>query len=202
MKLGFDHFDEVARRWHAFADPDGARRAADRAHDQRTATIIERDGVFHLHARCGAAQGAAIKEVLDRQTDAELLADCESAAADPTTSGLPRTLGQRRMDALHTTVLRSAAVPADAATPEPVVNIVMTTNEYQEALAHGLGGPRHSAATVDDIDQRRCQTLHGTQLDRRDAIAAAVTGHVRRVVVDAAGVVTDLGATALRRRSA
>ena len=43
------------------------------------------------------------------------------------------------------------------------------------------------------MDQRRCETASGHQLDPNDMLAAALTGHVRRVVFDTAGVVIDLG---------
>ena len=43
------------------------------------------------------------------------------------------------------------------------------------------------------VDQRRCETTAGVQIDPADMLAAVLTGHVRRVVFDAAGVVIDLG---------
>ena len=39
----------------------------------------------------------------------------------------------------------------------------------------------------------RCRTTHGAPLDPADAVAAAFIGHVRRVVIGADGVITDLG---------
>jgi hypothetical protein len=39
----------------------------------------------------------------------------------------------------------------------------------------------------------RCSSLDGRPVDAREAVAAALVGHVRRVVVGADGVVTDLG---------
>jgi hypothetical protein len=43
------------------------------------------------------------------------------------------------------------------------------------------------------VDDRRCETTTGHQLDPDDMLAAVLCGHVRRVVLDAAGVVIDLG---------
>ena len=42
------------------------------------------------------------------------------------------------------------------------------------------------------VDQRRCETSRGYQLDPDDLLAAALVGQVRRVMLDRAGVVIDL----------
>lgn len=199
----FDEFSDVARRWHAFADPRGTERTARRAHEDRQAHVFERNGVVHLHARCGVAQGAAMLELFDRACEAEFIADWEAANSSPPDGGserraagdgaLSRTPLQRRMDALHAIFERAASTPTGAVRPEPLVNIVMTKAEYEASLAHGLGGAPPPAATADDIDTKRCETLQGLQVTPADAVMAAVQGHVRRVVVDSAGVVTDLG---------
>jgi hypothetical protein len=57
---------------------------------------------------------------------------------------------------------------------------------------------RAAGATVEPIDpatfaQRRCETLDGDPVDPDDMLVAAVIGHVRRVVLDSAGVVIDFG---------
>jgi hypothetical protein len=49
--------------------------------------------------------------------------------------------------------------------------------------------PLHPAT----VDQRRCETTSGHQIDPADMAAAVLTGHVRRVVFNTAGVVIDLG---------
>ena len=56
-----------------------------------------------------------------------------------------------------------------------------------------LGGRPVPAATVDDVDDRRCETTTGVAVSRRDAVIASFLGHVRRVVIDSSGRVTDLG---------
>jgi hypothetical protein len=48
------------------------------------------------------------------------------------------------MDALHRLVVRGATTSPDAATPEPLVNIVMTKAEYEAELAAMMGGDRPS----------------------------------------------------------
>jgi len=196
-RRSFDDFDDVARRWEAFADPVGAERSAERAHDERSARLFERDGVVHLNARCGVAQGAALLEIFDRQCEAEFLADWEGARAehgsDAHSGHIERTAAQRGMDALQTIFERAASAPADAVAPLPVVNLVTTLPDFEERVAAAAAGRPPAPATAGDIDERRCETITGIQLTPADAVAAALIGYVRRVVVDSAGVVIDLG---------
>ena len=195
----FESFSEVMRRWEQFGDPAGAEMRHAAAHEGRDAMMFERDGVVHVHAKCGTGQGAALMEVFQRQCDAEFLADWEQAQAVAATDGgdpmshLARTDAQRRMDALHRLMMRGVAAAPDAATPEPVVNIVMTKAEYEAELAALLGGKPAQPATIDDIDDKRCETNTGVPISPRDAVVASFLGYVRRVVIDSSGRVIDLG---------
>jgi hypothetical protein len=56
----------------------------------------------------------------------------------------------------------------------------------RDLLAELLGSPV-------PLSQRRCETSTGIQLHPHDVLRAALAGHVRRVVVDSAGVVIDMG---------
>jgi Domain of unknown function (DUF222) len=202
-RKNFESFSEVLHRWSQFGDPRGAERRHTEAHDGRDAVMFERDGVVHVHAKCGVGQGAALMEVFQRQCDAEFLADWEAAraagvdtstdaAGDPM-SRLARTDAQRRMDGLHRLVMRGVAVPPEAVIPEPLVNIMMSKVEYEAELAAMLGGEPVAPATIDDIDDKRCETITGVPISTRDAVIASFVGHVRRVVIDSSGRVIDLG---------
>jgi hypothetical protein len=164
--------------------------------------MFERNGVVHLQARCGAAQGAELLEIFNRQCDAEFLSDWAEAKrqhGDSTRPGLlGRTDAQRRMDALHHLFTAAASTPPGSQAPEPVVDIVMTIDEYETRLAALFDGSvahtaRPSAASADDLDSIRCETVGGVQIDPDDAVIASLTGWFRRVIVDSAGVVIDLG---------
>ena len=67
-----------------------------------------------------------------------------------------------------------------------------TTLEHHLAKLCGVDVDPLDPATVDD---RRCETATGQQIDPADMLAAALVGQVRRVVLDTAGVVIDLGRT-------
>jgi hypothetical protein len=195
----FESFSEVLRRWEQFGDPGGAEKRHVAAHEGRDAVMFERDGVVHVHAKCGTGQGAALMEIFQRQCDAEFLADWEQAQAVAATDGgdpmshLARTDAQRRMDAVHRLVVRGVAAAPDAATPEPVVNILMTKAEYEAEVAAMMGGESVRPATIDDIDGKRCETTTGIGISARDAVIASFLGYVRRVVIDSSGRVIDLG---------
>ena len=167
----FASFAEVLHRWAQFGDPRGAEQRHAETHEGRDAMVFERDGVVHLHAKCGTGQGAALMEIFQRQCDAEFVTDWEQAqaagddlvddrAGDPM-ARLPRTDAQRRMDGLHRLIVRGVAASPDAQTPEPLVNIVMTKAEYDAGLTEMLGGTVAPAATVDDVDAKRCETTTG-----------------------------------------
>ena len=104
-----------------------------------------------------------------------------------------RTDAQRRFDALHSLFLGAVSAPPGSIAPEPVVNIVMTIDEYEARLDDLVTGRHSSPATADDIDTKRCETDSGLPIDPYDAVLASMTGWFRRVIVDSAGVVIDLG---------
>ncbi len=197
-ELSYDDFCAALRQWEAYADADGADQDAERTHERRRGSLLENgiDGSWHLQGGFGAVQGAAMHETFDRFELAELHADWadarERVGPDARVEHLARTPAQRRADALFEIFRRAGAAPADARAPEPLVNIIIDEHTFRDELRRATG------ETVDvdpngDLDGRRCHTLDGTSLRPAEAVAAALVGHVRRVVIDAAGTVIDLG---------
>jgi hypothetical protein len=190
-------FGEIIGRWDTFGDPRRSARRSEDAHERRDAMVFELDGVVHLHAKGGTFQGAALIEIFQRQCDAEFLDDWEHARAehgDAVSPGaLARTDAQRRFDALHSLFLGAVSAPPGSVAPEPVVNILMSVDEYEQRLDHLATGARPAPATVADVDDMRCETDSGIPIDPYDAVLASMTGWFRRVIVDSAGVVIDLG---------
>ena len=97
-----------------------------------------------------------------------------------------------RADALASIFEAAATTLPDARRPEPVVNILIDQAVYESpAGRHGWRPtPRPDPA---DLARQRCQTTSGGPVDPADAVAASVVGWVRRVVVDADGVIINLG---------
>ena len=201
--LSFDEFNLVVRRWEMLADADGAFRDEESTHRDRTAQIVLNDGGVHVRARGGSAQGVLISEIFQRFVDAEFVSDWADTVAahgdDACAALMPRTHAQRRFDAFHHIFLAAASTPPAAQAPEPVVNIVVTLETLEAAVGHAAVGhaavghassPCHAAP---DPLWSRSETTNGTLLAPNDILAAALIGHIRRVVVDSAGVIIDLG---------
>ena len=193
--LWFDEFAVVVRRWEALADADGAHGDHQRAHTRRDAHVSVLGEHVYLDARGGVVAGATMEEIFDRFRDAEFHADWDAGVAQHGAAMVPslleRTDAQRRFDALLA-VFMAAAASGSVGRFDPLVNVIVDQVTLEHYLATAAGadtGPLDPAT----VDQRRCETSTGHQLDPDDMLAAAVCGHVRRVVLDPAGVVIDLG---------
>jgi Domain of unknown function (DUF222) len=195
QSLWFDEFAVVVRRWEALADADGAHAAHERAHSRRDAHVSIVDESVYLDARGGVPAGVVIEEIFERFCRAEFHSDWDAGRAkwgDRMVPGLlDRTAAQRRFDALLA-VFTAAAASGVVGRFDPLINIIVdqTTLEHHLARIAGADPQPIDPATV---DERRCETSTGRQLDPNDMLAAALTGHIRRVVFDTAGVVIDLG---------
>ncbi len=193
-ELDHDAFITVLRRWEQLADADGAEHDRDRAHQDRRASLILSGDRMFLDAVGAVAHGVQLQEILDRFTTLEWQQEwadgVDRFGERMNPSLMQRTSAQRRFDAL-VSVFRAAA-GSDAVGGDVVVNIVVdqATFEHQVALAAGGHPEPLDPASVAD---RRCETDRGGVLHPGEAFAAALVGHVRRVVFGADGVVLDFG---------
>jgi Domain of unknown function (DUF222) len=196
--LEFDDLVIAVARWESLADEDGAGDRHERAHRNRSANVHVGEYGFELDAKGTTAVGVQMKEVLDAFTHSELLHDWEAGVAEHGDEMCPARLArsdpQRRADALHAIFL--AATGGSAATGAATganltVNLVIGYDRFQRELTSMLGG-QPAPVDVSDLCQPS-ETVDGYQLDPRDVLVAAAMGHVRRVVVDSAGVVVDVG---------
>ena len=193
--LWFDEFAVVVRRWEALADADGAHGRHERAHSGRDAHVsLVGERVF-LDARGVLPAGVEIEEIFERFCQAEFHTDWDKGLAQwgdrMNPSLLERTAAQRRFDALLA-VFTSAAASGVVGSIDPLVNIIVDQTTLEHHLAR-LAGTNPEPLDPATVDQRRCETVGGHQIDPQDMLAAALCGHVRRVVFDTAGVVIDLG---------
>jgi len=172
--LGFDDFVAALREWERLADADGADQGADESHERRHAGLVRSDinGSWSLDGSFGAMQGAVMGEVLDRYERAELLADWA--------------------EALYAIFVGAASTPADAVAPEPRVNVAIDQRSFEESLRRAAGEDV-AVDPNDDLGSRRRHAVDDTPLHPAGVLAAALVGHVRRVVVDGRGTVIDLG---------
>ena len=196
QQLEFADLRVVTQRWLTLADPDGAHRdhaAADAGRDFR---IREHGGAFTIEANCGVLQGTAIREMWQRFQDAEFRTDWEAArnlhGDTISASQLPRTAAQRRFDGFFAMAEAGATNIGEAALADPVVNVIVDLDTFQQHLLAEFGGP---APRIDPagILERRCETIDGVAVDPREAVALAVVGRVRRIVLDADDVIVNAG---------
>ncbi len=199
-RLDYDEFLTAVKHFEVQADLDGAFDDQRFHEEERTASVTVNNAAVDISASGGDPIAAAeIKAVFDRAVEAEIDKDFEArrnehgdeALAHP----LPRTARQRKFDALHQIFIDSATAPADGLRPEPLVNFIIDPNTGIEALA------RHGFLEIDLDDDshpvnpttRLCATGTGTPVHPDVALRAMVRGSIRRVVVDAHGVVIDHG---------
>lgn len=193
--MEFPDFDLFCRDWENTVDADGSlARTEQRWRRRDVKPTQDLNGMWDLRGRMMSLDGAEFNDILSRLTDAERLADIEAAQAefgDEWRSHLPRSSGQLRYDAFMSLVRRGAAAAPGTAGGDVVTNIVIDqrTFEYQLEL---LCGAEPEPLDPTDTD-RLSRTADGVWVSPAETVARALVGHVRRVVVDAAGVVVDVG---------
>jgi hypothetical protein len=165
-------------------------RAGQHAHAGPSAGMSAFGETVYLDARVGAAQRAAMKEVLDRFRQAEFDAEWDEMRArlgDDACSGrLERSDRQHRTDALAVIFTRAASARSRC-------QDTRTDRQHHHRRGRlrsptGRDGRRHDVVfDAADLAHRRCRTTSGVPIDPADAVAASLVGHVRRVVLDGDG---------------
>ena len=193
--LDYSDYLILLNGWVAAADPDGAHQSAERAHRNRRARLGVVGNECFLDAVGGATHGVQLKEILDAFAHSEWLADWDEgllAHGDGMCPGLlSRTDTQRRFDALVAIFHAAATMSTDITGSGVTVNLLVGLDTFEHHLEAALGG---NPGPLDPNEPHsRCETDSGVVIDPYDMIIAAATGHVRRVVLDSAGVVIDMG---------
>jgi hypothetical protein len=190
--LPFDDFKLCVRRWELLADADGAWRDHHSAEAARDASVEFVGAEVVVAANGSVEAGRMMREVFDAFRRAEFLADAAAATAAGT-KDLARSEAQRRFDALAAIFNAAATAPLDGVAFEAVVNYVIDQATFDEHLTAMITGVPPGAPDPASVLTRRCETLDGDLVHPREVIAAALIGHVRRVVYDSRGVVINLG---------
>jgi Domain of unknown function (DUF222) len=214
------HDDFVAwlGEWERLADADGADQNDEEAHRRRSVSLVQNeiDGSWLLRGQFGALQGAVLAETLGAFVAAEDEADrveaIERVGPDATAAQWARSGSQRRADAL-VALIRHACEGAPGRAGDPLVNVIIDQASFEEMITRRTAPPaaRRHPITIPGLHPhsgrdsrlepgsdpvgRVCSTTSGHRLSPHDALAAAMVGHVRRVVLDRDGRVIDLGRT-------
>lgn len=205
------------------ADQDGAFQEQQRNINNRRASIDDMAGSVHLTASGGDPLTAAqLTAVFEAFAEGELQSDLAARKAEHGDQAeahpLPRTQSQRNFDALVAIFTAAAGSTQAGNLPEPTVNVIIDDKTLQDTLCHaGLVLPSGNQVDLDDagtfanpgavltevvaelaedpdaLGDRVCNLTTGAPIHPSVALRALLTGHVRRVVVDSASTVTELG---------
>jgi hypothetical protein len=216
----YDDFRGDIDAFVTLADQDGAFAELAGSVEHRTARVDDIGGAIDMVA-CGgdpvtvAQMVAVFESFVEGEYRADVDARRERYGDEADQHPLPRTPTQRRFDALTAIFAAAAASPEGRALPEPITHIVIDHRSLHEAFAHAaIALPNGNIADVEAIGDdttmlttlahellddpeafrsRRCETATGAAIHPIIALRAALTGHIRRVVVDSEGVVIDYG---------
>ncbi|HYN34554.1 MAG TPA: DUF222 domain-containing protein [Ilumatobacteraceae bacterium] len=200
--LSYEEFRVVTRRWETLADLDGAERDDEASAARRKASVIDVGGAIDVRASGGSGLVTAeLLGIFERFVQAEFDKDVAARTAefgpDAPASMLPRTDAQRRFDAFVAICRAAVVAPADGVAPVPVVYLLVGLNTFERLVTRRVTGddpgPGDDLDLDFDLGVERMEADTGTTVSPDDVLAAAVIGHVRRVVVDAKGVVVDAG---------
>ena len=199
--LEFDDFRTCVRRWEMLADEDGAHTDRERSVESRNASVVPSGAGIDLQATGGDAVTAAeliaiFSAFVQAEFDKDQAARLAEFGDDAAGQSFARTGAQRRFDALSE-IFRRAANAADESgrRVNVTVNLLVDLRTYTETLVgHGLAPASALDEVIDPgLAHRRCETTAGAPVHPDDMLAATVHGHIRRVVLDGVGVVTNMG---------
>jgi hypothetical protein len=186
-------FEAIVGEWVQLVDQDGSDAAAQRALEQRSATLGISDHGFVLRVVGPAADGvelrAALRERYQQEWQAEWAACVARHGDDACPALMERTDEQRRYDAFMGLVGTASSA---------VVNFMIDVATMDRAIPRllGAGDSGESASAVpraDDLRRWCSQTTDGTFVPPADIVLAAIRGRVRLVVTDERGMVVQMG---------
>ncbi|WP_116996496.1 hypothetical protein [Desertimonas flava] len=205
-------FSSQLTEWERLVDEDGAHRSRETAHRNRDVRFITVGATVLLRGSFAGLQAEALQTTFAAFVDAEYRFDVEEARErlgheHVTPGDLARTNGQRRAEAMKKLFEAAAIAPLNGRDIDLTVNIIIDQATFERQLLDLLDplhlhrnsdadttlAPDCQAAVDTHTIRPMCHTSRGTDVDPVDAVAAALVGHVRRVVVGAAGVIIDQG---------
>ena len=208
----YDDFVIALQRFEMLADVDGAHHTRDDRIAGRNVHVTTVGGELHLDANGGdPLVNDELQAIFRRFCENEFRKDTAARRAehgdDADGAPLARTGAQRSYDAF-VDMLRRADAHLDTDADHRTMALVLadaglapTTTLSGHPVDPFTGLPAHSTgdlvadlvADPDAFTRMRCETTNGTPLHPHDVLRAALAGHIRRVVVDAQGVVIDMG---------
>jgi len=211
--LEYCDFDSFCHEWEEAVDADGAHKLAERRWERRSINLaLDFNDTWDLKSRMTSLHGARLHDLLAQRAKAEYLSDSETAKAlhgDNWRLHMPRSAAQIRYDIFtdlifgtdrdstgdrgHNDPVSGRAQPAHG-----ITNVVIDQQSFEEQLG-ALCGVETNPSTPSEVareiiaGKRFCHTLDGTPVSAAEVVAEALVARVRRVVINSAGVVVDVG---------
>jgi len=194
-RLSYKRFQQRILEWERLIDEDGPEPPGDRAVENRTANINQNphDLSWDLIANFPSVDGAFVNSTHRAYCRALFEQDWAEAKArvgdNVSMADLCRTNAQRKADAF-VQICADALANKDGMAPVTMTHGVLWAQSTHEEMARRWAGAKPRPFDVDDY---KCETVDGDPLDPTEAFAHSIVNKIRRVVVDAKGVVIDLG---------
>ena len=193
--LSYPRFQQRVLEWERIIDEDGPEPPGERAARNRSATLNQDpvDLIWDLHAKFTSVDGAFVDEVHRAYCQALFEQDWAEAKArvgdTVCMADLCRTPAQRRSDA-WVQITADAAANTDGMAPLTITHGIEWSASTYEEMARRFAG---AAPQPFDVDDYKCESINGHPLDPTEAFANSIVNKIRRVVIDASGVVIDQG---------
>ena len=195
--LEYPEFHELCQEWEHRVDQDGAAPSERRWRRRDVKAVQDFNGLWDLRGRMMSLDGAEFAEILRRLSDAERLADIEAAKAehgDEWRDHLPRTIPQLRYDAFMKLIRRGAGSAPGTTEGRIDVDVVIDDTTFEAGLRQLVGAEPEPIDPIEALDHNRfSRTSDGVFVRPEEIVARALVLHVRRVVINSAGVVIDMG---------
>jgi hypothetical protein len=189
-ELKFAAFCLALATWAQRVDPEGADEADLERRNRRDVYLAQSISGMYLGAMTldpvsGATVSAELRRIEDELFEADWAEATERLGRSPKLGELARTWAQRRADALVEMAKRSAATPADARRPEPLVTFVVDFDTMDGHICRIQGGPVVSPGTIfEHLDEATFERIVFAPGKRAECSVKSrfFTGATRRVI--------------------
>jgi Domain of unknown function (DUF222) len=189
-EMKYARFKEVLAYWCQRADPEGDEESELERRNRRDVYLGETISAMFLGAMTlDAVSGSIVSAELIRLErllfEADWAEATERLGREPKVHELARTSAQRRADAMVEMAIRSAATPADARRPEPLITFLVGYEAFYGHICRIQGGPVVTPGTIlehlDGATFERIVFAPGTRIECSPQVRF-FTGATRRAI--------------------
>ena len=186
--LEWAEFRDNVETWKIFNDQTDPTDLAEKAHSKRTFSKMQGlDGVtlltIDMPNECFAQLNSFMSPIEEAMWDSDWAKAKDLNGDEAIYDDIERTVTQRRFDAFMQVLRRGFASTENDPAVQSVVNIVIDHATFERELAiHGGEAPKPISEA--DLERYRSETMQGDPVSARFAFDSAITGHIRRIVIN------------------